>query len=47
MRMIPGLLAAAFMTAPAFAQAPRFPVPLGASEGSGACSTARIRSPRS
>ncbi len=38
----PVLIAAALLPAPAFAQTPRFPVPLGASESYGACSTARI-----
>ncbi|HYD13013.1 MAG TPA: hypothetical protein VEC11_09210 [Allosphingosinicella sp.] len=42
MRAIPVLLASALTAAPAFAQAPRFPVPLNATEGYGACSTARI-----
>jgi hypothetical protein len=35
-------IAAAFAAAPAAAQTPRFPVPLTALDGYGACSTARI-----
>jgi len=42
MKAVTILLAAGLMAAPAFAQTPRFPVPLTANESYGACSTARI-----
>ena len=42
MKSILFCLAAAVAAGPAAAQTPRFPVPLSANEGYGACSTARI-----
>ena len=42
MRMIPVLIATAVLAAPVSARTPRFPVPLNATEGYGACSTAQI-----
>lgn len=42
MKALPVLLAAALLPAPAFAQAPRVPVPLIATQGIGACSTAYV-----
>lgn len=42
MKALPVIFAAGLMAAPAVAQTPRFPVPLSATEGHGACSTAQI-----
>ena len=42
MKAVLVLLATGFMAAPAAAQTPRFPVPLNADAGYGACSTAQI-----